>query len=587
MRPEPSTVYAEPNLKLICPPHETSKFEEMDLDEHTQTSVSVDLINDFNGSSKYLNDRPIPTQATFTFIFRLISTVKHLEIPSIVCKSVSTKPNTQVSHVVTGIIYGVSAYCVLVKNLNPDVCEEEDQLEVIENLSELAETMKKSLLNHKNVMEFKELLTLEEKRTVDVMKCRLYSDLPTDSECSVYEAYEHYFQLIDGIKTGVTASKAVSISVLLCPLDLQVIKTPQGNEISSTYNKDVDYSLVEQFVMLYNKLGRIRAKSHDDVTSAENHPSLRQFEATIAKYQVILTNSMKKAVVKARGKTCIEDTVEQVLKFASDHKLFQPSRLKQWRNCKKTELHMMMWMANIPGITLMLDDTKLKKELTESIDRKNALVLNIEELDSWTSSALCDMEDYVSSYTKFDHEELEKDSDKHSGIPSSVNETNKLLDKIRELICHVERSQQLEEKADYFITISSDLAHDGYNYSVYSAGKLVIEKLDKLPSPPENVEIVESGQHSAKGSNCLLRWNYEDFGFPCHFIVQYRLKGTFDLFWEEKRTMKPGEMKMDLNFESGSVVEFRMATETIFGLSEFSDIVEHEFGIDGVDLVSV
>ena len=248
---------------------------------------------------------------------------------------------------------------------------------------------------------------------------------------------------------------------------------------------------------------------------------------------------------------------------------------------------MMMWMANIPGITLMLDDTKLKKELTESIDRKNALVLNIEELDSWTSSALCDMEDYVSSYTKFDHEELEKDSDKHSGIPSSVNETNKLLDKIRELICHVERSQQLEEKADYFITISSDLAHDGYSYSVYSAGKLVIEKLDKLPSPPENVEIVESGQHSAKGSNCLLQWNYEDFGFPCHFIVQYRLKGTFDLFWEEKRTMKPGEMKMDLNFESGSVVEFRMATETIFGLSEFSDIVEHEFGIDGVDLVSV
>ena len=297
---------------------------------------------------------------------------------------------------------------------------------------------------------------------------------------------------------------------------------------------------------------------------------------------------MKKAVVKARRWTIIDnEEVEKVLKIAENHKFFQPSQLKQWLNRKKSELNMLKWMANIPGIFLMLDDKKLKEELEESFDRKNVLVLSISDLDNWTSSAFGDMESYVKSRKKFDYDFKEMAKDSEKDIPSRLNENNKDLDNIHKLIRHVERSKHLEKKADYFITISSDLAHDGYSYSVYSAGKLVIEKLDKLPSPPENVEIVESGQHSAKGSNCLLRWNYEDFGFPCHFIVQYRLKGTFDLFWEEKRTMKPGEMKMDLNFESGSVVEFRMATETIFGLSEFSDIVEHEFRIDGVHLVSV
>ena len=577
LRPEP-TVYAEPNLKLICPPHETSKFEEMDLDEHTQTSVSVELIKGFSGSSKYLNDRLIPTQATFTFIFRLISTRKHLDVPSIVCKSLATTPNT---HVVAGIIYGVSAYCVLMQNFNES---EEDRTEIIENLSQLADKMKKSLLNNQDVMEFKQQLTVEEKRKVDAMKCRLYSDLPTDSDCNVYEAYEHYYQLIDGIDTGATTSKSVPISVLLCPLSVQVIETPQGKQIktSGEYNKDVDYSLVEQYCCFYDKLGRIRAKSEDYRNSTNNHSSLRQFESTIAKYQEILTNSMKKAVVKARRWTIIDnEEVEKVLKIAENHKFFQPSQLKQWLNRKKSELNMLKWMANIPGIFLMLDDKKLKEELEESFDRKNVLVLSISDLDNWTSSAFGDMESYVKSRKKFDYDFKEMAKDSEKDIPSRLNENNKDLDNIHKLIRHVDRSKHLEKKADYFITTSSEWANEDYNYFFYKAGNHVWKNRNQLPSPPNNLKI----EHGGSPPIFLLHWDYKDLGFPCHFVVQYRLKGTSDKSWEEKRTMDVDQTEMYIRITNGSVMEFRMATESGFGVSEFSDIVE--FGIDGEeDLVS-
>ena len=236
----------------------------------------------------------------------------------------------------------------------------------------------------------------------------------------------------------------------------------------------------------------------------------------------------------------------------------------------------------------MVDDKSLKKELTKSFDRKHSLVLIIPKLDKWTHLNFRDMEDYVKSKKKYawSYEELQKHSGRNA-IPSLLNETmrDQVLDKIHELVRHAERSQQLEKKTDYFVTISSEWMHEGYGYAVYNAGKLVKEKLDHLPSPPEKFWIVESGQDRAKGSSSisLLQWKFENLGFPCHFIVQYRLKGTSDKCWEEKRTMKPGEMEMYIRVTNGSVVEFGMATETGVGLSEFSDIVEHEFGMDNGD----
>ena len=72
-------------------------------------------------------------------------------------------------------------FCVLTQNINPGESEEEDRMKTIQKLSEFAEKMKKSLLSNQDVTEFKKLVTEEEKRKVDIMKCRLYSDLPTTS----------------------------------------------------------------------------------------------------------------------------------------------------------------------------------------------------------------------------------------------------------------------------------------------------------------------------------------------------------------------------------------------------------------------
>ena len=64
-------------------------------------------------------------------------------------------------------------FFVLTQNINPGESEEEDRMKTIQKLSEFAEKMKKSLLSNQDVTEFKKLLTEEEKRKVDIMKCRI------------------------------------------------------------------------------------------------------------------------------------------------------------------------------------------------------------------------------------------------------------------------------------------------------------------------------------------------------------------------------------------------------------------------------
>ena len=71
-----------------------------------------------------------------------------------------------------------------------------------------------------------------------------------------------------------------------------------------------------------------------------------------------------------------------------------------------------------------------------------------------------------------------------------------------------------------------------------------------------------------------LKWDYEDLGFPCTFLVEYRPKDDPDGNWKHQKISKPSEKQMVIALSQDSSVEMRVAAETFIGRSDFSDVVE-------------
>ncbi len=66
---------------------------------------------------------------------------------------------------------------------------------------------------------------------------------------------------------------------------------------------------------------------------------------------------------------------------------------------------------------------------------------------------------------------------------------------------------------------------------------------------------------------------YEDLGYPCKFLIEYRSKGSSDS-WIQRRTTNPDQTQLDVSFLSSSAMEVRVAAETCIGRSDFSDVVD-------------
>ena len=504
------------------------------------------------------------TEATQILVCRIKSRKEKLNYSTLVSnygKCIESEAlKLEATHVVVGVTYGAEIYCVLTQDFgNEDDQDARDEAE--ENLANIISRMESSLDGNQNLTDFQEQFSKNEKQLVNRLKCRLYADMQTQSvrECNVFDAYKQCLKLKEQVQT---TSKAVPISVRLCHL-----KAIAAKQIIPFDYRDVDSPLVARCCFIMAELDKICARA--EAMKKESHASVLQFITALNKYKELWRESLKMAIIKARASPeKDDDEVERAVDIAENHPLFKPSRLEQWITFKQSEIEMAIKMVNLNGIVYLASKDQLEKRLDDSSSPKYALVLNFPPLDKRTNRIVDAMANYVDN-TNLAIDKDDDDDDLYEGIEglpwhTVQHKRKKVKAKIREFIDYVAKNKHLEDQVQFFIT-PDESGKKGCNYSIYENGNLLTDS-GRLPVPPTRLLI----RPTVNDTSICVEWQYEDI--PCHFLVEYRLKGSSGP-WMRQKTAQQGETKLIVNIQPGSEWEVRVAADTCIGRSEFSDAV--------------
>ncbi len=577
----------------------TNKCHQLNFNDHLKLSIIAGLIDKYEGASNYLIDRSSSlAQTNEMLVCRVESKKVDLDLLELVNDHIPRLPHDRVeniekrvleaTHIVISVTYGAEAYCVLTEKFDGD-----NQEEVERKLSMMADKMEKALMCEKDVDEFKEEFDqVEKERLGRSLSCRLYTDFSDPqnhpvSDCNVFDAYNHCHSLIEEMQKA-DGDKAVPISVTLCPL--KVIMGTVGTFRKLFEYRDVDSGLVTRSCHIMDKLNDVVAKAIDVFR-------LHQFPDVVMKYQEIFKESLKRSVLKARSNEDSDDgEVDYIISNAENHPLFNPSLLKRWLRYKKGEMELIEIMSSVEGIVFATNRYQLERKLAASANRKYVLVLCVPPLDEKNNSSLEEMRNYVDTFTESmevdaydyaDDEERVQEGEnqvRDDRIPWHMIQRKRMLvlEKIREITNHMKKNKNISNQLEFFITFDGSSKRFGCSYSIYEGDKLLKSGLRRLPGPPTELWIRPSSVSGAKKAKTLaktsfssisVQWNYENLGYPCYFLLEYRSKGNPD--WQQHRTTKSGETETLISFQhETAMIEIRLAAETCIGRSEFSNTFE-------------
>ena len=569
-------------LNIAHPETSKNKWEFLGLDEHMKASTLSGLIDKFKGASNYLNDKTKFSQVSRVLSLRAVTVRKILNLLNPVdyeaVKSIATKS----THVVVGATYGLEAYCVFFQDLD----NKESREDADETLSNMVTKIKNSLNEKHDWTEFEYQLAKKDKLFLkEQIKCRLYADYQTQTvrECNVADAYKHCFKLIEQVQqTYVGESKAVPISVSLCPLKRMIGTARRAGNLSEY--RDVDDDLISRCCRIWTEMGRICSETESLRATIENKNSrttLREFVEAIANFQNIFKKDLKIAIVKARETAdSDDDEIKKIVEVVEREPLFKPKKLERWLQYKKNELEMAENVGKIKGITIFNNRKEVNRELRNSYDSKYTLVMWIPPLDGKTKEILEAMTNYVGNYSKLvasPSGKGTKDFGNDDEEPWHMNDRKQRFvnGEIRQYANYVDTN--LSEKVQFFLASGEIGSKFGCRYSVYKNDTALKEDMDEfIPGPPTNLRIQPASKTSKKSPSICVVWDYEDLGYPHHFVVEYRSKGTNSGSWNQQKTPKQGETQLTINIPAVEVMEVRVAADTCIGRSEFSEIVDTE-----------
>lgn len=269
---------------------------------------------------------------------------------------------------------------------------------------------------------------------------------------------------------------------------------------------------------------------------------------------------------------------EKLVNSAENHPLFKPSRLEQWLSFKEAELNIVdkiLSLAKSSGISLITTKDELLLELLNS-DYKYVFVLCISRFDELTETLFQMMKDFEK-----EEEKVLENLDDYENIPWHMveNRENCVLKEIKKMAIFIaKQNRNVKDQVSYSVMLTEESNQLGCWYSVYEDG--VIEKtyISELPKPPSDLKI-SFVDDEILGPVICLEWGHNDLGYPGEFLVQYRLVDVSQL-WEKIKTK---QALVTFNYEEGTLMEFRVATCSCIGRSEFTEIINTQFLVDSND----
>ena len=557
----------------------------MGIDHHLNMSITSGLINDFHGASNFINDEPDPGQVAYTFIIRAKVREEHLDlekllsqqVPRLVGEKGEEESEPDATHIVTSVYYGVEAYCIFVQNVDGGEANEETKQEIIQQLAKIAMEWQSALRDFKDLDQFKQQLYSEQRHQVTRIKCRLYTDLQVEPVvlCGFFDAYKQSLELTKTMFKKETGNNmAIPIVIRLCPLTCLV--DPIEDEKKFHY-RDIDDNLVSGFSAILVGWKRVLAKAEKMrivYTKSADCYTLREFIDTILKYQKDFQQQLQRCVPIAR-RYKMDDILIRSDIYNAVNSLFKPSQLEKWLEVKEAEMDVVSWLATVSGMTILT-----RSQLSERLSLKTfSLALFVPSLSEETNiflEAMKSLVDFVPLVPEPSIGQINEDW-------YTVKPKRKLVRcNIREFANHVKKNKQLMDQVEFIVTFGENSEPFGCSYSVYEGDTLLKSNLRRLPDPPSGLQIQQppvsrKAKKRAKMSTSSVRvvWDYEKLGYPCHFLVECRVKNGSDS-WIQLRTTKPDKTQMTITFETGQTLEIRVAADTCIGRSDFSDVIDTE-----------
>ena len=571
-------------LKFVC--SNTSNCAISQLDSDMQMDVMAGMIENFDPASRYIS-HPEPDKVTCTLVCHIKSRKESLNFRTLTNMDVHLDAEGEKqlgTHVVVGINYGAQFHCAMRKKVRQRVNEDKKvaRFGTGEKLSGLTKKMADALEKCQSLEEFQQQLKNENKQFLADVRCRIYAHASQSEsgECTFFGAYQHCLDLIEQLKTDGTM--AIPIHVYQFPLKGLV----KDSELKTFDYRHIDEDLVDRCLRIWTELEKISAEAMlQSFAMKVNSTStnifrnsvlawLRQFSETVVDYQAQLSRNLRKFITNAREVDGNDDNIEKVINTAEQQSVFQPSRLEQLLGEKNYEVKMASKIAAVNGVASGITFLSQRKQLDEELNMdsaKNGLfVLCIPSYDGRTNKYLSAMRSYLQIFEDGDDlVAMDAGVGSDFGECWSQQQQGEILDKIEEFSTLKNRNQK--KKVSFCVMLGEAEEECHYEIYNYEAGVLVKKELRLLPNAPTGLQVFQPAPENGKrviGGFIHLKWNYEDVGIPCLFLVEYQQKGVGDS-WITKRLE---ENHTTIRYRAGVSIEIRVATVFCFGRTDFCSI---------------
>ncbi|KAI9559803.1 hypothetical protein GHT06_013810 [Daphnia sinensis] len=479
-------------------------------------------------------------------------------------------PNSQATHVVIAITYGLEAFCIF-----PQGHQAETYARIFKD--RLVDESENLELDHDEEGDE------EDGRHCSIPKdlqCILYSDLVDveDSKSWTLKPVAAQYEACRKILEGGT-EKAVPLRVWLRPLCNLV--NAEGRIAQIPINgEDVSQKLIFRCQAMLSRFHRIRREAElfaNELDGIECHqciPStaskkIKHFKELIMQFLPIFIKAMSVWTTQIRQGTVREEKMAKFIDVLDTQSPFVANKLKHWLNLQRQELKTLKSLDKLPGVLVVSSMERLEQEIRNGGNGSYAVVLHLpnprEESDSFVNemSRFTDNFDAAASsswanLTTNDLTTVKSTSSIYRQIFTSGQEFSDWI-----------ANHNSDTKNVHYIIIYDEVTEQTLPFTrLYPCGRNETRPLDfTLPKAPGQVTVTKN-RRGVIG----LSWTAGDLWTTglSHYLVQYRSVNEQEEHWH---SIRKSSNKIEIDYlQSGETYVFRVAAETFGGKSPFSPV---------------
>ncbi|KAL7371706.1 hypothetical protein ABVT39_003640 [Epinephelus coioides] len=337
----------------------------LDVSASLKLSFCSGLI-EVGGSAKYLNDeKKFKNQSRVTCQYKATTNFKELSLINIITmdtKQIDVIKKSGATHVVTGILYGATAFFVF----------DSEKLEAskVQNVQGNMEAVIKKIPTFDIEGKAEINLNDEEKDLTNKFSCKFFGDFILESNPTTFEeAVKVYAQLPQLL--GEKGENAVPLKVWLMPL------TNLDTE-AAELSREISNALVGRVQDALEDLSETGIRCNDSLEDrvVENFPVIREdlshFQKLCSDFATNLRQSLAKKLPSIRDGKADESSVEELFE-GRDKSPFSREKLSEWLDDKEREINVIRSCVDtMEGIKIVRNQTELDREVLAP-DIKNAL----------------------------------------------------------------------------------------------------------------------------------------------------------------------------------------------------------------------